>query len=142
MNGGYQLKLGMFFVAVVIVSLVMLAAQTVASNGGETWSSWCQAIGTVVAVFVAIWVPYHQQRISRAEDRERRETAAAAFALPLLPKIQNVQQGITRRLGYIEHALRLNPSADSYDDMSDYWADPSYSTPIYMAMDFNWLTES
>jgi hypothetical protein len=42
----------------------------------EAWAGWMQAFGTVVALGVAIWVPWRQQRLTIAREIERERVKA------------------------------------------------------------------
>ncbi|WP_343718975.1 hypothetical protein [Achromobacter dolens] len=71
MHKGYQVLLLLFFLGFCSV----LATHWPTSSG--EWASWVQALGSIAAIGVAIWIPYDQavKRSDEAveEKRERRE---------------------------------------------------------------------
>ena len=50
-------------------------------------AAWCQAVGAILAIGVAIWVPARQHTVARADAEEERRLKAQGLALRLLPAL-------------------------------------------------------
>jgi hypothetical protein len=49
------------------------------------WPAWVQAVGSVLAIGIAIWIPYRQTKSARDElavDRSKRARALFGFMMP------------------------------------------------------------
>ncbi len=55
------------------------------------WAAWVQAVGSIVAIGIAIWVPYSQARSHEQEDRQNRGQEVGSLKAALRAEIQ---QGI------------------------------------------------
>ncbi|MFM0058526.1 hypothetical protein PQR64_23170 [Paraburkholderia phytofirmans] len=72
---------GLIFAAGVIAT-----AQDMWDLSKSDWAAWVQAIGSVVAISIAIWIPANDRRIHRLRDTEAKlrgdvQTSALAFEL-------------------------------------------------------------
>ena len=69
-------------------------ASNVSRHGGldrkAPWSAgWFQAVGAILAVAVAIWVPARQHKVAAADAEANRRLKARSLALRLLPALQD-----------------------------------------------------
>jgi hypothetical protein len=48
--------------------------------GSSEWAAWVQAVGSVVAIVVATWIPVHQERLQRASRKKNLTHALRAYA--------------------------------------------------------------
>lgn len=65
------------------------------------WAAWVQAVGSVVAIGIAIAVPYYQTKIAREDQQEEREKKASALFLALWPEIEPLRHFITTTRGWM-----------------------------------------
>ena len=56
-------------------------------NSGEVWAAWVQAVGSIVAIGVAIWISRHESRETRRREAERRGALARSFAYRHMSKV-------------------------------------------------------
>jgi len=61
----------------------------------EAQAVWAQAVLSLVAIGVAIWVPWHQRRWEQQDRRRKDEDVSRDLALELLPAVQYWQQSFS-----------------------------------------------
>jgi hypothetical protein len=59
-------------------------------------AAWLQAVGAIIAVAVAIWVPARQHSVARADAEIERRLKARSLALRLLPSLLELEQQVQR----------------------------------------------
>jgi hypothetical protein len=57
-------------------------------------AAWLQAIGAIIAVAVAIWVPARQHSVARADAEMERRLKARSLALRLLPSLLELAEHV------------------------------------------------
>jgi hypothetical protein len=63
------------YVSLVLIAVAITCAQNIWDLGKADWAAWFQAIGSLVAIVIAIYVPYAQRKNAEQEtrfDRARR----------------------------------------------------------------------
>lgn len=98
---GAWLFIGGMFVGVFATAFVHFPA----TNSSE-WAAWCQAIGAIIAIAVAIYVPYQQRTDGEARDRKRDELRRKEPLMSLQPIME-------RALSLLEK-IPLNETTDIY----------------------------
>jgi Spy/CpxP family protein refolding chaperone len=120
-------KVAALFIVALAVSCFLLVSPTALSDL-SAWAKdhghltgWFQALGTMVAISIAIYVPYRQrQQMEKTRQEERRQYTAAfsvlleakitGLHLAVQDRIHSVQQKLQR--GDEEFALRVSKSSD------------------------------
>ena len=59
------------------------------------WAAWVQAIGSIIAIGIAIAVPWWQTRVARQDQKEERDKRASALLLGLYPEIMEICYSIS-----------------------------------------------
>jgi hypothetical protein len=63
------------------------------------WAAWVQAVGSVLAILIAVAVPYWQRRTARDDEKEQNEKRASALLLVLWPEIEALKGELTEGRG-------------------------------------------
>lgn len=100
----------------VLISLVGLS--TLRSVEGAVWAAWVQAIGSIAAIFIAIWVARRQSQQQDSQEKRReisqmtqRFVAFIAIASDLLARVRPHEMPRTREDGMTYFNLFMDPDA-------------------------------
>ena len=90
------------------VLLVMLVATVAKWHPHETgdWAGWFQAVGSITAVGVAIWVSHKQYRDARVIEQEKRNSEVLAYLQAIHAELSTLWDGYSNGVGT---ALKLLP---------------------------------
>jgi len=82
--------------AVIIVAVAFTAGGLF--YGLKEWASWVQAIGSVVAILVAVWVSWYQGQSQRRHDEAQRESELSGM-------LRSVRAELTSSLAFAENHI-------------------------------------
>ncbi|GAB2612258.1 hypothetical protein [Novilysobacter erysipheiresistens] len=82
----------------------------------EVWAAWVQAVGSIIAIGVAIFVPSRIASKDRARAETFRRFRAATYAFVLLPQLRTMEG----RLATAKARWREVPSRYDDDDVAEY----------------------
>lgn len=71
--------------------------------------AWVQAVGSVLAIFVAIWVPWNQNRLVQIKEKEVEKKNAQLYSLELIHSLKLVESGLGGLISAI-NSLGVRPS--------------------------------
>lgn len=98
-------------------------------------AAWAQAVGTVLAVMVAIWVPYHLQRVRDQREAAVRAVRAKAARLLIRTTLKRLFQELrvaTGAIGAVRHGpgapvvMRLTSKVDLIPRVEACWDQVMY----------------
>lgn len=114
-------------VLVATVATVFLVQHFFGLNGSE-WASWAQALGSVAAVGIAIWVPYRQHEKERAREQEREVEEVQNILLGIRDELEVLVSGLREKIG--------NELAESPADKPFWttWPPPTNPFVVYLSV--------
>lgn len=87
----------------------------------ESWPAWVQAIGSVVAIFVAVLVPNRIAAKERKAQEMQRKFRAKNYAFVLLPLMESLRRGVkAARVRWVN-----TPGQYDDDDVAEYLGIPT-----------------
>lgn len=86
-------------IAVGAVGVVVNMAISVPVLGSEAAAAWIQAVGSLVAIGVAIWVSYWQHERQQLRDREREDEEVSNMLFSLRDEIEVLWQITEQKVG-------------------------------------------
>ena len=93
------------------------------------WASWVQAVGSIVALGIAIWIPYHQKAMDRTDEIQRAIETELQHAKRLRQLAGDVVMVTKRLYPYLKRVDAGEPSrieatftADILDRMATFEA--------------------
>lgn len=98
----WEMRLRIVVGTVLALVLVFLIVTTVAAMPDPFWPAWIQAVGTILAIGVAIFVPWKQQRNRAQERADDRRLRAHSLAIALYPELLELKPKIHRARGALE----------------------------------------
>lgn len=94
---------------VILVAGIIMTAQDIWDLSKSDWAAWVQAIGSVVAIGIAIWISANDRHIQRLRDTEvklRNDAQTSALALELVKDARFALQGAqTYFEGYVNDRI-------------------------------------
>lgn len=108
----------------VLLALLFLGFCTVLFNnwpkGSEQWASWVQAIGSIAAIGVAIWIPYDQSRSRSAELSQEKISRRKEYVDHQIAKLESAAQ-LVESLGHdIEIVCRAAQKSEKLGDITNF----------------------
>lgn len=94
-----------------IIGIVLVFVGVRASGyrpGFEDWAAWVQAIGSIIGIFIAIWVPYKQRQQGLAADEANRREDARRICMAIHDELTMLQKLFTEGPN-VAALLRLQP---------------------------------
>jgi hypothetical protein len=103
------------------------------------WAAWVQAIGTIIAIGIAIAVPAWQTRAARQDQKEERDKRANGLLLVMYPELMELRYSVTN----IRQEIRLLPPIINYATFQNLFtaaklpATPRLHENIHDGVDFD-----
>lgn len=98
-----------------VIAIATLTRHAITAEGGF-WSTpaaaWVQAIGIIDAMFVAALAPTWQRWSEQQDERKRRNIAATAFSINLVPQLQIIADDLEQAFDAVGSALEDSPSGE------------------------------
>lgn len=103
----------MAFAAGALVAWALMSGQPAGQVSQQTdWPAWVQAVGSVIAIFVAVIVPVAMWRTDRVHRLRQEKAKARSYALHLMPVADKLYNKLRSA-----HLLYLN--SESPDELAD-----------------------
>lgn len=112
----------------VVISIMIAATADGTTNSGD-WPAWVQAVGSIAAILVAIWVPYQQREDAAADERGQRRIEARRVQLAIRDELKFLDE-IFATGPNVVHLLAL-PPGEIFDRIIPI---PPERFPIYKAV--------
>lgn len=112
----------------VILSIAIAVIADRTTNSSD-WPAWVQAVGSIAAILVAVWVPYQQKEDAAEEERDQRRIEA-----------RRVQLAIRDELKFLDEVFAVGPNVVKLLNLPEgsifdsYIAIPQERFPIYKAV--------
>ncbi|KAF1016202.1 MAG: hypothetical protein GAK31_01691 [Stenotrophomonas maltophilia] len=68
-------------------------------------ASWVQAVGSVFAICIAVYVPWKQRRYAVLEERKKDRNRVIVMATALAPGLEDLRSTLATTLDYLEKSL-------------------------------------
>ncbi len=86
------------------------------------WPGWIQAIGSLIGIATAIYVPWRQRQLERADELRDRHLQAQAVGILVVHDLRVLQGTLERALPQraLEH-LSVGPPRSLEDSVGEFW---------------------
>jgi uncharacterized membrane protein len=112
----------------VVISIVIAATADGTTNSGD-WPAWVQAVGSIAAILVAVWVPYQQREDAAADERDQRKIEGRRVQLAIRDELKLLDENFATGPN-VAHLLAL-PSGEIFNCIIPI---PPERFPIYKAV--------